>query len=147
VNLNQAAQLLDWRRMVFDAQFHVRIYPGAVCRSRGHDQDSSALLAANIPSGSLASFKGGYQAFSEISFGLAVSARHCRPNFRRSHHICLHRKTIPDLMTGIGHTVRPGVRRYPAMCIYHSHLAQFPALVGGEQGLQRISRWFANPHQ
>ncbi len=146
VEPDQAAEFSNRLGVVLHPQVHHRIGPGAACGDGLHDQDTGALLAANIAAGGLPGLQRGQQPLREIAGRRPIRLGHRRPDLRPQHHVGLDGEALADLMPGLRDTPLAGVDGDPSPGIHHRDLPEIAAVVGGQEGRQGLGGRVARPH-
>ncbi len=128
---DHAAQLGHRLRVIFHAQLHHTVHPGAAGRMRLDDEDSGGLLPANIPACVLGGLQSGQQTIGQVPAGGAVGGGHSRPHGGMGHHISLRRKALAGFVPGGRDAAGAGVGSHAPLRIHHRHLAHIAAFIRG----------------
>jgi hypothetical protein len=146
---DQPAQLLEWLGVIVHAQVEDAVGPGPRLASgfRFHDQDRGRLPSADVAAHRLPRVERGQQPIREITSGLLVGGRHCRPHLRVRHEIGLCGVLRADVVSRGGDGLLAGVRGDAALGVDDRDLADVLLRVGGDELRERIGCRDAMPQQ
>ncbi len=140
-------ELVDGIRMVVHAQVDVAVVAPLVPAAVADDQQRRGLPSALVPARRVAGHERGQQPVAQVALGLGERAGELGHDGLARQDVALRGEAVAGDAAGPRHALGAGERRRMPRRVDEPDLAVFPAVVGGQQPVQRGLRADAVRHQ
>ncbi len=147
LELDEAAELFERLRMVFDPEVEDSVGPRAPRGLPLHDHDGGRLHAADVAAHRLGRVERREHPLGQVTLGFAVGLGHGGPHLVVPHEVRLHGELVPHLVPRGGDALGPRVGGHLALRVHHGDLADLSAGVRRQETGEGFGGAPARPHQ